>query len=117
MIPRRRISGGGRQPEIVEWTSCDECNGLPAPGERSSAARSRRMRWVRAVSALDMGTGLIALGWLAVPRLPGLLFPVLGQEVDLPNIDAQPEPAEAFNVNVQALVYAVDTGAPPSYLI
>jgi YVTN family beta-propeller protein len=29
----------------------------------------------------------------------------------LPNIGAQPEPPEVFNVNVQALVYAVDTDA------
>jgi DNA-binding beta-propeller fold protein YncE len=29
----------------------------------------------------------------------------------LPNIGAQPEPPEVFNVNVQALVYAVDTNA------
>jgi YVTN family beta-propeller protein len=29
----------------------------------------------------------------------------------LPNIGAQPEPLEGFNVNVQALVYAVDTDA------
>jgi hypothetical protein len=43
--------------------------------------RSRRTRWVRAVAALGMGTGLIALGWLVVPRLPGLLLPVLGQGV------------------------------------
>jgi hypothetical protein len=39
------------------------------------------MRWVRAVSALGIGTGFIALGWLAAPRLPGLLLPGLGQGV------------------------------------
>ena len=30
----------------------------------------------------------------------------------LPNIGAQPEPPFGFNVNVQALVHVVDTGAP-----
>ena len=43
--------------------------------------RSRRMRGVQAVSALGMGAGLIALGWLAAPKLPGLLLPMLGQGV------------------------------------
>jgi hypothetical protein len=43
--------------------------------------RSRRMRWVRTVSALGIGTGLIALGWLVAPRLSGLLLPALGQGV------------------------------------
>jgi YVTN family beta-propeller protein len=36
---------------------------------------------------------------------------IRGNRLYLPNIGAQPEPPEVFNVNVQALVYAVDTGA------
>jgi DNA-binding beta-propeller fold protein YncE len=36
---------------------------------------------------------------------------IRGNRLYLPNIGAQPEPPEAFNVNVQALVYAVDTDA------
>jgi YVTN family beta-propeller protein len=36
---------------------------------------------------------------------------IRGDRLYLPNIGAQPEPPEVFNVNVQALVYAVDTGA------
>ena len=36
---------------------------------------------------------------------------IRGHRLYLPNIGAQPEPPEVFNVNVQALVYAVDTGA------
>lgn len=36
---------------------------------------------------------------------------VRGNRLYLPNIGAQPEPPEVFNVNVQALVYAVDTNA------
>jgi DNA-binding beta-propeller fold protein YncE len=36
---------------------------------------------------------------------------IRGQRLYLPNIGAQPEPPEVFNVNVQALVYAVDTAA------
>ena len=36
---------------------------------------------------------------------------IRGNRLYLPNIGAQPEPPEIFNVNVQALVYAVDTGA------
>jgi YVTN family beta-propeller protein len=34
---------------------------------------------------------------------------IRGNRLHLPNIGAQPEPPERFNVNVQALVYAVDT--------
>ena len=33
---------------------------------------------------------------------------IRGDRLYLPNIGAQPEPPEVFNVNVQALVYAVD---------
>src|SRR5262245_25825176 len=42
---------------------------------------------------------------------PNQLLPALmrGDRLDLPNIGAQPEPPEVFNVNVQALVNAVDT--------
>jgi DNA-binding beta-propeller fold protein YncE len=36
---------------------------------------------------------------------------IRGNRLYLPNIGAQPEPPEVFNVNVQALVYAVDTEA------
>jgi YVTN family beta-propeller protein len=36
---------------------------------------------------------------------------IRGNRLWLPNIGAEPEPPEAFNVNVQALVYAVDTDA------
>jgi DNA-binding beta-propeller fold protein YncE len=36
---------------------------------------------------------------------------IRGHRLYLPNIGAQPEPPEVFNVNVQALVYAVDTEA------
>jgi YVTN family beta-propeller protein len=36
---------------------------------------------------------------------------IRGNRLYLPNIGAQPEPPEVFNVNVQALVYAVDTVA------
>ena len=36
---------------------------------------------------------------------------IRGNRLYLPNIGAQPEPPEVFNVNVQALVYAVDTDA------
>ena len=36
---------------------------------------------------------------------------IRGKRLYLPNIGAQPEPPEGFNVNVQALVYAVDTDA------
>jgi YVTN family beta-propeller protein len=36
---------------------------------------------------------------------------IRGNRLYLPNIGAQPEPPEIFNANVQALVYAVDTGA------
>jgi YVTN family beta-propeller protein len=36
---------------------------------------------------------------------------IRGNRLYLPNIGAQPEPPEVFNVNVQALVYAVDTNA------
>ena len=36
---------------------------------------------------------------------------IRGNRLYLPNIGAQPEPPERFNVNVQALVYAVDTRA------
>jgi YVTN family beta-propeller protein len=36
---------------------------------------------------------------------------IRGDRLYLPNIGAQPEPPQAFNVNVQALVYAVDTEA------
>jgi YVTN family beta-propeller protein len=36
---------------------------------------------------------------------------IRGSRLYLPNIGAQPEPPEVFNVNVQALVYAVDTAA------
>jgi hypothetical protein len=36
---------------------------------------------------------------------------IRGHRLYLPNIGAQPEPLEVFNVNVQALVYAVDTEA------
>jgi YVTN family beta-propeller protein len=36
---------------------------------------------------------------------------IRGDRLYLPNIGAQPEPPEVFNVNVQALVYAVDTEA------
>src|SRR4029434_4823871 len=36
---------------------------------------------------------------------------IRGTRLFLPNIGAQPEPPEMFNVNVQALVYAVDTHA------
>ena len=36
---------------------------------------------------------------------------IRGNRLYLPNIGAQPEPPEIFNVNVQALVYAVDTDA------
>src|SRR5262245_578556 len=36
---------------------------------------------------------------------------IRGNRLFLPNIGAQPEPPEVFNVNVQALVYAVDTHA------
>jgi len=36
---------------------------------------------------------------------------IRGNRLYLPNIGAQPEPPEMFNVNVQALVYAVDTNA------
>ena len=36
---------------------------------------------------------------------------IRGNRLYLPNIGAQPEPPEVFNVNVQALVYAVDTAA------
>jgi YVTN family beta-propeller protein len=36
---------------------------------------------------------------------------VRGTRLWLPNIGAQPEPPEVFNVNVQALVYSVDTTA------
>jgi YVTN family beta-propeller protein len=35
---------------------------------------------------------------------------IRGNRLYLPNIGAQPEPLEIFNANVQALVYAVDTG-------
>ena len=37
---------------------------------------------------------------------------IRGNRLFLPNIGAQPEPPEVFNVNVQALVYAVDTQCP-----
>ena len=37
---------------------------------------------------------------------------IRGHRLYLPNIGAQPEPPEVFNVNVQALVYAVDTECP-----
>jgi hypothetical protein len=36
---------------------------------------------------------------------------IRGDRLYLPNIGAQPEPPEVFNVNVQALVYVVDTEA------
>ena len=36
---------------------------------------------------------------------------IRGNRLLLPNIGAQPEPVERFDTNVQALVYAVDTGA------
>jgi YVTN family beta-propeller protein len=36
---------------------------------------------------------------------------IRGNRLYLPNIGAQPEPPQIFNANVQALVYAVDTGA------
>jgi YVTN family beta-propeller protein len=36
---------------------------------------------------------------------------IRGNRLWLPNIGAEPEPPEIFNVNVQALVYAVDTDA------
>ena len=36
---------------------------------------------------------------------------IRGNRLFLPNIGAQPEPPEEFNVNVQALVNAVDTHA------
>jgi YVTN family beta-propeller protein len=36
---------------------------------------------------------------------------IRGNRLYLPNIGSQPEPPEAFNVNVQALVYNVDTSA------
>jgi DNA-binding beta-propeller fold protein YncE len=35
---------------------------------------------------------------------------IRGSTLYLPNIGSQPEPPEIFNVNVQALVYSVDTG-------
>jgi DNA-binding beta-propeller fold protein YncE len=38
---------------------------------------------------------------------------IRGNRLYLPNIGAQPEPPEVFNVNVQALVYAVDTTSTP----
>src|SRR5262249_28728372 len=44
---------------------------------------------------------------------PNQLFSALirGNRLFLPNIGAQPEPPEVFNVNVQALVYSVDVNA------
>jgi DNA-binding beta-propeller fold protein YncE len=44
---------------------------------------------------------------------PNQLFSALirGDRLFLPNIGAQPEPPEVFNVNVQALVYTVDVNA------
>ena len=36
---------------------------------------------------------------------------IRGNRLFLPNIGAQPEPPQKFDLNVQALVYAVDTGA------
>ena len=36
---------------------------------------------------------------------------IRGDRLYLPNIGAQPEPPEVFNVNVQALVYNVDVNA------
>jgi YVTN family beta-propeller protein len=36
---------------------------------------------------------------------------IRGNRLYLPNIGAQPEPPQIFNANVQALVFAVDTGA------